>query len=74
MEELSRDLFEAGDLSRVLDFGHTFSPVLESQSGFKLSHGQAVAIDICLSTMISTEIGWIAEQRLIANRKFRAHA
>jgi 3-dehydroquinate synthase len=62
MGELTRDLFEAGELSRVLDFGHTFSPVLESQSGFELSHGQAVAIDICLSAMISAEIGWIAER------------
>jgi 3-dehydroquinate synthase len=62
MKELTRDPFETGDLSRLLDFGHTFSPVLESQSSFRLSHGQAVAIDICLSAMISAEIGWITEE------------
>lgn len=62
MRELTRDPFEAGELSRILDFGHTFSPLLESRSGFRLSHGQAVAIDICLSAMISAEIGWIGER------------
>ncbi|MBV9266066.1 MAG: hypothetical protein JO061_07855, partial [Acidobacteriaceae bacterium] len=52
MEELSTNLFEA-DLARIVDFGHTFSPAIESHSSFRIPHGAAVAIDMLLSTAIA---------------------
>ncbi len=52
MEELQPNLFES-DLRRLVDFGHTFSPTLEVMSGYRLAHGEAVAVDIVLSTLIA---------------------
>ena len=36
-----------------MDFGHSFSRTLEADERFKLRHGEAVAIDCIMSTMIS---------------------
>src|SRR5208337_3750876 len=49
LEELETNLYEDKTYRRVLDFGHTFSPLVESVSDFQVSHGAAVAIDIALS-------------------------
>jgi 3-dehydroquinate synthase len=54
--ELDLDLYETGSLQRLLDFGHTFSPLIEQLSGFSVSHGRAVMIDICLSAALAVEL------------------
>jgi len=56
MEELQPNLFEE-DLERIVDFGHTFSPTLEIASSYRLAHGEAVAIDMLLSTYIAVRRG-----------------
>ncbi len=56
IEELEPNLYE-NDLRRAADFGHTFSPELESASGYELSHGEAVALDMLLSTAIAVGLG-----------------
>jgi 3-dehydroquinate synthetase len=48
MENLQRNIVER-DLKRLVDFGHTFSPTIESLSSYAVPHGYAVAIDIYLS-------------------------
>jgi 3-dehydroquinate synthetase len=53
MEEIATNLFETS-LARAVDFGHSFSPVIETSSGYRVSHGQAVALDIFLSTAIGS--------------------
>jgi 2-epi-5-epi-valiolone synthase len=52
MKELAPNLHE-DDLKRAVDFGHSFSPTLELRSGYRLAHGEAVAIDMLLSTAIA---------------------
>lgn len=57
MEELTPNLWEK-DLKRVVDFGHTFSPIPEMQSLTDkkvptLSHGEAVALDVLFSCKLS---------------------
>ena len=52
LEELEPNLWEH-DLYRVVDFGHTFSPVIEMLKVDCLLHGEAVAIDMCISTVIA---------------------
>lgn len=54
MDELEPNLYEQ-DMRRLADFGHTFSPTLETQSDHRLSHGEAVAIDMLLSTAIAVK-------------------
>jgi 3-dehydroquinate synthase len=56
MEELQPNLFEE-DLQRIVDFGHTFSPSIEIASAYRFAHGEAVAIDILLSTYIAVQRG-----------------
>lgn len=52
MTELAPNLYE-DDLKRAVDFGHSFSPTLERCSDYRLAHGEAVAIDMLLSTVIA---------------------
>jgi 3-dehydroquinate synthase len=59
--ELDLDLYEKGSLRRLLDFGHTFSPLIEQLSGFCVSHGRAVMIDICLSAALAVELELLNE-------------
>lgn len=56
LSELAPNLWEH-DLSRRVDFGHTFSPGIEMRALPQLLHGEAVAIDIALSSAISTALG-----------------
>jgi 2-epi-5-epi-valiolone synthase len=51
-QELGRDLYEQNLVGRA-DFGHTFSPAIEIASGLAISHGEAVAIDIAISTQLA---------------------
>jgi 3-dehydroquinate synthetase len=61
LAELIPNLFET-ELARVVDFGHTFSTALEMQDDVDLLHGEAVVIDMLLSSIIA----W---QRSLLNRE-----
>ncbi len=52
LEELAPNLLER-TLERRVDFGHSFSPSLELWAGSELLHGEAVSIDIALSSAIA---------------------
>ncbi|MFI0192519.1 sedoheptulose 7-phosphate cyclase [Streptomyces sp. NPDC017082] len=56
MEELCPNLREH-DLARLVDFGHTFSPVVETAGGHRLEHGEAVAVDMALSAHLARLLG-----------------
>lgn len=60
LRELSVNLYERSK-QRILDFGHTFSPYIESTSGFEVPHGEAVSIDIAISTEIAFTLGILDE-------------
>ena len=60
LTELSDNLYELDSYQRHVDFGHTFSPHIESATGYKVSHGEAVAIDIALSAVISAQRNLLA--------------
>lgn len=57
----SGDPFESGS-ARPLDFGHWAAHRLEALSGYRLHHGEAVAIGIAIDSRYSTEIGLLSEQ------------
>jgi 3-dehydroquinate synthetase len=52
LQELAPNLFEE-NLARLVDFGHTFSPAIETASNFEIPHGHAVALDMMLSTALA---------------------
>lgn len=56
MTELQPNLYEE-DLRRFVDFGHSFSPGLESASHYELHHGEAVGIDMMLCTALAVRRG-----------------
>ncbi|MBO1334471.1 sedoheptulose 7-phosphate cyclase [Streptomyces sp. VRA16 Mangrove soil] len=56
MEELCPNLREH-ELARLVDFGHTFSPVIETAGDHVLEHGEAVAVDMALSAHIARLLG-----------------
>jgi 2-epi-5-epi-valiolone synthase len=63
LKELEGNLFES-DLQRPLDFGHSFSPAIESASGYAILHGEAVAMDMALTIAIALRRGLCSEQEV----------
>lgn len=59
----SGDPFEFGS-ARPLDFGHWAAHKLEALSGYRLRHGEAVAIGIALDARYSVEAGLLPEAEL----------
>lgn len=68
LEELAPNLHEE-ELARKVDFGHTFSYGLETRHGDDLLHGEAVLLDILVSTAIARRrslLGAAAAERIFA--------
>jgi 3-dehydroquinate synthase len=63
LNELHTNLWEQ-NLQRLVDFGHTFSPVLEMEIGPDLPHGEAVALDMAISSVISACRGMLPQAEL----------
>jgi 3-dehydroquinate synthase len=62
LEELEPN-FEEATLYRIVDFGHTFSPMLEIaalSSPKPLLHGEAVAIDMVLCMILSEQLSLVS--------------
>lgn len=57
------DPFEYGR-ARPLDFGHWSAHKIELMSGFKISHGEAVASGVLLDSIYAGYQGWITEADL----------
>ncbi len=57
------DPFEYGR-ARPLDFGHWSAHKIELMSGFKISHGEAVASGVLLDSIYASYMGWISESDL----------
>jgi 3-dehydroquinate synthase len=63
IEELGPNLWER-KLDRCVDFGHTFSPVIEMQNMRNLLHGEAVALDCLYSSCIAYSRGYLVKEQL----------
>ncbi len=59
LDELQQNLLEE-DLARRMDFGHTFSYGLETDPNADLLHGEAVLLDVCLSSLIAQGRGLLS--------------
>ena len=78
MEELCPNLREH-DLARLVDFGHTFGPVIETASDYRIAHGESVAVDMAISSELARVLGLISAEdcertvRLIARLGLPVH-
>ena len=61
LEELQPNLWEK-QLERVVDYGHSFSPTLEMRALPELLHGEAVTVDMALTTVLAERRGLVSEQ------------
>jgi 3-dehydroquinate synthase len=59
-----RDEREAG-LRQILNFGHTIAHALEATAGYRLLHGEAVAIGMAVEATLSTRLGGLKESESI---------
>lgn len=59
-DELEPNIYEDQSYERLVDFGHSFSPAIEAESGFNVSHGQSVSIDMAFSCSIGNELGLLS--------------
>jgi 3-dehydroquinate synthase len=59
LTELEPNLYENVTSKRFVDMGHTWSPLIESASGFRIFHGEAVAIDLAFSAALASRLGWL---------------
>ena len=57
------DPFEYGR-ARPLDFGHWSAHKMELMSGFRISHGEAVATGVLLDSIYAEKQGWLSEGEL----------
>lgn len=67
--ELENNLWEI-DLKRVVDYGHSFSPIIEMRSitetgQIPLTHGQAVTLDVIYSCVLSSARGMLSFQDVV---------
>jgi 3-dehydroquinate synthase len=60
LEELQPNLWESA-LERCVDYGHTFSPTIEMHALPELLHGEAVVIDMALTTALSALRGDVSQ-------------
>jgi 2-epi-5-epi-valiolone synthase len=60
LEELQPNLWES-KLERCVDYGHTFSPTMEMRTLPALLHGEAVCVDMALTTVMAYRRGLISE-------------
>ena len=63
INNLQSNLFEE-NLERAVDFGHSFSPIIEQNNLPELLHGEAVALDCLFSCCISVSRGLMTNSEL----------
>ena len=63
LEELQPNLFE-DELARKVDFGHTFSYGFETNDEAHLLHGEAVLLDIVLSSILANARNLLSDHEL----------
>jgi 3-dehydroquinate synthase len=63
IEELSPNLWEK-KLDRCVDFGHSFSPLIEMKNLSNMSHGEAVLLDCIFSSCLAFVIKLITVEQL----------
>lgn len=61
---VSQDEKEITGLRKILNLGHTFAHAFESQSNYKLKHGEAVVAGVFCSLFMSHNLGLFSKQEL----------
>lgn len=65
IEVVQQDLYDTG-IRQTLNFGHTVGHAIETITDFDLTHGEAIAIGMCIEAHISFQKGLISQQQLLS--------
>ena len=68
-EIVARDEREIQGERLILNYGHTFAHGLEAASGYRLPHGEAVAIGMTAAARLARRLGLLAERAEIRQRE-----
>ncbi|NQU03041.1 MAG: 3-dehydroquinate synthase [Syntrophaceae bacterium] len=49
-------------MRRILNFGHTIGHAVEAESGYKISHGNAISVGMIASTRISEKLNYLSSE------------
>ncbi len=58
------DPFDEGENYKGLSFGHTFANAFEGLSKFKVRHGEAIALGIYMSALVSKKLGLLSQKEV----------
>lgn len=58
---VEKDEFDHGD-RQMLNLGHTIGHSIESISKYEISHGEAVAVGICIISAVSCSLGYCSQE------------
>jgi len=61
-EIVAEDEHDSGGRRALLNLGHSFAHALEAESGYRLLHGEAVAVGLCLAFRFSAAHGLCAAE------------
>jgi 3-dehydroquinate synthase len=61
---VSQDEFELKGIRKILNFGHTFAHAIETDLGFRIKHGEAVAAGIICALFLSNKLGILNSSKL----------
>ncbi|MFF0861372.1 sedoheptulose 7-phosphate cyclase [Nonomuraea sp. NPDC003560] len=62
LSELQPNLWEHR-LTRLVDYGHSFSPAIEMRALPELLHGEAVCVDMAFCTVLARHRGWLTREQ-----------
>ena len=68
-----KDEREAG-LREILNLGHTVGRAIETESDYRLLHGEAVAIGLCAECDLSVKLGYMSEEEAERVESLLEHA
>lgn len=63
------DPFDKTGEHKGLSYGHTFANALEGLSSFKFRHGEAIAVGMYISGLVSVSLGYLSRQNLDFQQK-----
>jgi len=64
IQVVQQDPYERGGYRRILNFGHTLAHAIETHSGYRCPHGQAVVMGMHFESVLAHQLGYLSSPSL----------